>query len=536
VLEPGVRFCPNDGTPLTDTAAARGSPTPTGTRPRSAELQLPTFVGGRYKLIELRGGGGMAKVYKAEDQTLQRIVAVKLINPELRSEAEFDARFQREARVASQLQDPHIVAVHDFGFDATLGPFLVMEYLEGQSLRERLSSGGPLPLKAGLQVGGQLLLALMHAHDKGIIHRDIKPDNIFLMTQSGVRMHVRVLDFGIARILRRDDPNQSHTLTSPGAVLGTPRYMSPEQLAGRPIDARSDLYSAALVLHEALTGQMPFVSGKKLCELCPEASPPLQELLENCLKPAAQDRPQTAVEAYLRLQEFAKASGVLLLPPGAIEAILRGRKAATPPVAPVPTVPYSPVATQPRTRRRVLIGTVALVAIVAAVAFAKWYFFPLTVTVSGNESLLGVRVGDRRDEAENKLGKLHSCRWAQRPKDVSLGYVLNPEGDLGLSGEALDDLDIAYTNDRKVVVLYHAGQVKAVIVHEPHAAATGRGARIGASLREVMDKYEDLPETKAIHGEDEKRVARYDRLGVGFELSSGKKVVGITLYPPAANK
>ncbi len=132
-LDDAVRFCPHDGTPLTETGQAVGAHTPAGHgRPRSKELQLPVVVGGRYRLTELRGGGGMAKVYKATDVTLEREVAVKLINPELRAEPEFDARFQREARIASQLHDPHIVVVHDFGLDPALGPFLVMEYLQGQ--------------------------------------------------------------------------------------------------------------------------------------------------------------------------------------------------------------------------------------------------------------------------------------------------------------------------------------------------------------------------------------------------------------------
>src|SRR5947209_13143186 len=144
-------------------------------------LELPALVGNRYRLVELRGGGGMAKVYRAVDVTLEREVAVKLINPELRSEPEFDARFQREARIASQLADPHIVVVHDFGIDAQHGPFLVMEFLQGQSLRERLQTAGPLPFKAGLQLSIQLVLALIHAHGKGIVHRDIKPDNVFLL-------------------------------------------------------------------------------------------------------------------------------------------------------------------------------------------------------------------------------------------------------------------------------------------------------------------------------------------------------------------
>src|SRR5262245_13687153 len=223
VLDDSVRFCPNDGTPLCETGATQADSTPTGgRRPPSRELTLPVVVGTRYRLEEVRGGGGMAKVYKATDVTLEREVAVKLISSELRNEAEFDQRFQREAKIARQLADPPIVVVHDFGIDATHGPYLVMEYLQGQSLRERLATGGPLPLKAGLQLAGQLVLALIHAHGKGIVHRDIKPDNIFLLNQSGVRLHVRVLDFGIARIYRGDDAQKAETITHAGAVLGTP--------------------------------------------------------------------------------------------------------------------------------------------------------------------------------------------------------------------------------------------------------------------------------------------------------------------------
>jgi serine/threonine-protein kinase len=327
-LDQGIRFCPDDGTPLTDTAAATAAHTPTNRAPASRELELPTVLGNRYKLTEMMGGGGMAKVYRATDLTLERDVAVKVINPELRREPEFDARFQREARIASQLSDPHIVVVHDFGLDPANGPFLVMEYLQGMSLRERLKTQGNMPYRAALQLGGQLLLALIHAHEKGIVHRDIKPDNIFLLNQSGVRLHVRVLDFGIARIYKRDEPAHSETLTRPGAVLGTPRYMSPEQLAGQPLDARSDLYSAAMVLHEALTGQLPHITGKKLCELCPEVPQAFQDLLYHCLQANPADRPASAVEVYLRLQDLGKASGVLLLPPGALEKLSAARKAA----------------------------------------------------------------------------------------------------------------------------------------------------------------------------------------------------------------
>ncbi len=365
-LDDGVRFCPHDGTPLTETAMAAGVRTPTGTppRPKAQELQLPVVVGGRYRLTDLRGGG-MAKVYKAIDVTLEREVAVKLINPELRAEPEFDARFQREARIASQLHDPHIVVVHDFGIDPALGPFLVMEFLQGQSLRERLAQG-PLPLKAALQLGAQLVLALIHAHDKGIVHRDIKPDNIFLLNVSGVRLHVRVLDFGIARIYRADDAhNHSATLTTPGAVLGTPRYMSPEQLAGNPVDARSDLYSIAVVIHEALTGEVPYVSGKKLIDYCPDASPQLQVLLEQCLKPNPAERPASAIEVYLRLQELGKASGILLLPPGAMDKLVASRQAQE------PTIAYTPKAAK-KSYRNVVLAVVVAVLLLILGALGAW--------------------------------------------------------------------------------------------------------------------------------------------------------------------
>jgi serine/threonine-protein kinase len=361
MLPPGMRFCPHDGTPLTDTAAVQQVATPVVRGP-ARDIPLPVTVGDRYQLVERRGGGGMATVYRAHDTRLNREVAVKLINPDLRVEAEFDRRFEREARLVGQLADPHIVAVHDFGLDATYGPFLVMEFLHGQSLRERLATEGPLPLKAGLQLCAQLVLALIHAHSKGIVHRDIKPDNVFLVNQSGVRLHVRVLDFGIARIYR-DEDNPSDHLTHPGAVIGTPRYMSPEQLAGQPVGVRSDLFSVALVIHEALTKELPYVRGKKLCELCPEATPALQELLDECLKPNPEERPTSAVEVYLRLQELGKASGILLLPPGAMDRLIAARQGE----ASQPTVAYDPAKSA---RRKKLLWLCAGLGIVAAIGAA----------------------------------------------------------------------------------------------------------------------------------------------------------------------
>ncbi len=526
VLDEGVRFCPNDGTPLTETGMTKTDATPTGGRQPKGEIPLPVVVGNRYRLLELRGGGGMAKVYRATDLTLEREVAVKLINPDLRSEPEFDERFKREARIASQLADPHIVVVHDFGIDPEFGPYLVMEYLQGQSLRERIATTGILPLKAGLQLAGQLLLALIHAHNKGIVHRDIKPDNIFLLNQSGVRLHTRVLDFGIARIYKRDDANQAATITHAGAVMGTPRYMSPEQLAGQTVDHRTDLYSAALVIHEALTGQLPYIQSKKLCELCPDASPALQDLIEQCLKPNPADRPPTAVEVYLRLQELGKASGILLLPPGAMDRLVAARKASE------PTVQYNPAGS--RRKRNLLIGLGAI-ALLVVLAVIGWFCFAPSPTPDGPESLYGIHIGDSIEEAEKHVALPHvdmGNPWSLKGTKDIMGHVLKLE-DLKLPAGNMDlaALKVRWSADNKTCVLVHKDQVIAVVSSTPHAR-TLRGVGIGSGATVLFNRYTERRELRDATSNTgaQVEVRRYPTLGIGFEIQ-GSQVTGIALFP-----
>jgi len=522
-LEESIRFCPDDGTPLTETAAAASARTPTGQPTKKMELQLPVVVGGRYRLEETRGGGGMASVYRAVDLTLEREVAVKLINPELRVEPEFDARFQREARIASQLADPHIVVVHDFGIDVAHGPYLVMEFLKGQSLRERLQTQGPLPLKAALQLSAQLLLALIHAHEKGIVHRDIKPDNIFLLNVSGIRLHVRVLDFGIARIYRRDDRGRPDTLTNPGAVLGTPRYMSPEQLAGQPVDVRSDLFSAGLVIHESLTGQMPYVSGKKLCELCPDAQPALQDLLDHCLKQNMNERPTSAIEVYLRLQELGKASGILLLPPGAMDKLVAARQAQE------PTVEYTPKPRGLLSRRGLLIGLV--LAGLLALGLAIWGIVALVKLLSptpmpDQESLLDIKIGDSRDDVVAKLGKPQPGVQARLPGLVN-GLLIREEKEPRTQ-------QVLSWSDHQVCVLLTQDKVQAVVVRSPHKGSSGRKVKIGDSEARLVHAYSsEIPKIEALDPKDEKRgkIYHYDPLGISFEVVD-EKVIATFLFPP----
>ncbi len=389
-----------------------------------------------------------------------------------------------------------------------------------------------------------MLLALIHAHDKNIVHRDIKPDNIFLLNQSGVRLHLRVLDFGIARIFRRDDPSRQETLTSPGAVLGTPRYMSPEQLAGQTVDARTDLYSAAVVIHEALTGQLPYISGKKLGELCPEATAEMQALVDQCLKPNPGERPEGALEVYLRLQELGKASGVLLLPPGALEKLAAARRNAgqptvTPDLATTKTQP--PAGGRPSKAARLwLIGLCVLLALAGAAVLVKTLVWPWSsqpAAKPGPESLLGVKVGDPQQDVADSLslsrGGPGENPWENgaAPPDY-LGRVLTPER-LGLTADEQQRLDVRRTKDDKVCVVFVDGKVRGMAVHRNEAAALRGGVGVSSALSAVSAAYGESFNQAELPGRQPATLVRtYPHLGLGFEIENNV-VTGVALYPAA---
>ncbi len=210
-------------------------------------------LGGRYELGELLGHGGMADVRKAQDLRLNRTVAIKMLRTDLAREASFQARFRREAQSAASLNAPSIVAVYDTGEDMLDGarvPYIVMEYVEGQTLRELLRSGQRLLPDRALEITDGVLVALDYSHRHGIIHRDVKPANVMLSTKG----EVKVMDFGIARAVA----DSGATMTQTANVLGTAQYLSPEQARGEVVDSRSDIYSAGCLLYELLTGRPPF--------------------------------------------------------------------------------------------------------------------------------------------------------------------------------------------------------------------------------------------------------------------------------------
>ncbi|MCJ0868765.1 Stk1 family PASTA domain-containing Ser/Thr kinase [Streptomyces sp. AP-93] len=217
-------------------------------------MEEPRRLGGRYELSHVLGRGGMAEVYLAHDTRLGRTVAVKTLRADLARDPSFQARFRREAQSAASLNHPAIVAVYDTGEDYVDNisiPYIVMEYVDGSTLRELLHSGRKLLPERTLEMCIGILQALEYSHRAGIVHRDIKPANVML-TRSG---QVKVMDFGIARAMG----DSGMTMTQTAAVIGTAQYLSPEQARGEQVDARSDLYSAGCLLYELLAVRPPFI-------------------------------------------------------------------------------------------------------------------------------------------------------------------------------------------------------------------------------------------------------------------------------------
>src|SRR5262245_58062539 len=225
---------------------------------------------GSYELIALAGAGGMGEVWQALDLGLNRRVAIKVLPPRFAGDPDRLRRFEQEARAAGMLSHPNVLAIHAIGRHEG-SPYLVTELLEGVTLRECLAAG-PLHESQAVAYADEITQGLTAAHDKGIVHRDLKPENIFI-TSGG---HVKILDFGLAKLLGTASVSQAPTATAAGVAVGTPAYMSPEQIKGRPADSRSDIFAVGAVLYEMLAGRRAFpgTSGLEAMHAILTESPP----------------------------------------------------------------------------------------------------------------------------------------------------------------------------------------------------------------------------------------------------------------------
>ena len=216
-----------------------------------ADPLLGRMIDGRYRLESHLGTGGVGRVYLARHVLIGRRVAIKVLQPERRSQSHLRAWFLREARAANRVNHANIVEIHDFGETEDGLAYIVMELLDGRPLSAEIAKG-PIPVHIAVDVLEQVCAALARAHDLGVVHRDIKPENIYLLERAGRPNFVKLLDFGLARLA------QDARLTAPGAVFGTPEYMSPEQAKGEEATSQSDLYGLGVVFYEAVTGRLPF--------------------------------------------------------------------------------------------------------------------------------------------------------------------------------------------------------------------------------------------------------------------------------------
>jgi eukaryotic-like serine/threonine-protein kinase len=307
--------------------------------------RIGTILQERYRILQRLAAGGMGVVYRGERLEFGRAVAIKFLHPWMASDPSFLRRFQIEAQAMSRLSHPCCISVIDHGVQDG-APFMVMDFVTGQTLRTLLSEGGPLPVKRALGIVRQVLAGLAHAHGQGIVHRDIKPDNILLTEAIGLGDQVRILDFGLARL--RD----TVTGLTTGLAVGTPSYMAPEQIRAEEIDARTDLYSVGVLLFELLTGAKPF-EGEWVAEVMrkhQEDTPPtlgslrsgagfsqeLEAVARKAMAKQPADRFQSAADFAAALEALPDVSAPSELPMAQVHP------------APPPTIPEATVPSRPR--------------------------------------------------------------------------------------------------------------------------------------------------------------------------------------------
>ncbi|MGI8677471.1 MAG: Stk1 family PASTA domain-containing Ser/Thr kinase [Jatrophihabitans sp.] len=379
-------------------------------------MTQPRLVGARYELGELIGYGGMAEVHRGRDTRLNRDVAIKVLRPDLARDPSFLNRFRREAHSAAGLNHPSIVAVYDTGEDVqpdgSVVPFIVMEFVEGRTLRDILKSEGRLPDRRAMEVTADICSALEFSHRNGIIHRDIKPANV-MITSAGA---VKVMDFGIARAVA----DTSSTVTQTANVIGTAQYLSPEQARGESVDARSDVYSTGCLLYELVCGVPPFQGDSPVAvayqhvrenPVAPSARVPeipraIDSIVMKALAKNQLNRYQSAGEMRADLQR------ALADQPVTAESVMTDAErtqfiARTPPPVVAPRRPVYEEDDQDDARKTGLIWAAVVIALLLVIGVGTFLIFGSSNSDTKKTVTLGSVIGQTPAAAEASLRKQH---------------------------------------------------------------------------------------------------------------------------------
>lgn len=537
----------------------------------TSDSTQPRMLGDRYEIGEVIGRGGMAEVHEGRDLRLGRRVAVKILRPDLARDPAFQARFRREAQSAAALNHPNIVAVYDTGEDVltseggerTVVPYIVMEYVDGMTLRQLLASGRRLLPERALEITGGVLSALDYAHRHGIVHRDIKPANVML-TRTG---DVKVMDFGIARAI--NDVGSSVTATS--AVMGTAQYLSPEQARGEVVDARSDLYSTGVLLYELLTGRPPFRGDSPVSIAYQHVSemplPPSQvdpgvtfevdAVVLHALAKRTDDRYQTAADFRADVERAIAGSPVT----AAIPTLNVDRTQMMPALTAAGVARYEPMYDTGRPRRRRGVGFWALslvgitAAIIGALLIGKFVFggsaagtvqVPnldgLTVevaaqTLSDYELRLGAQTPTTSDRPEGTI-------VSQQPfsgESIEQGQSVNVTVSSGLEQATVPQLTNLTSVDAARVALVDAGLVLGITTEKNSEQPAGyvlsqdqpEGTQLDAGTAVNITVSSGLVKVPQVKGASQAQ-ARSDLAQLGFdvqivELQDGSVPAGTVL-------